>query len=128
MLGLAGGIRPAPAVAAPGAPTIALAADGWHVNASLSGVDRFVFVVKVARRPDAYFGDQASPFAVDRGRFGGRSVSVSARADGPKSNPWATPALRFKWADYGADNMWGVVRPDGSHRPSYDAYRSGTAS
>jgi Glycosyl hydrolase catalytic core len=84
-----------PAQAAPGAPTISLAGDGWHVNASLSGVDRFVFVVKVAGQPDAYFGDQTSPFLVDPWIYGGVAVSVSARAEGPKSNPWASPELRF---------------------------------
>jgi hypothetical protein len=36
---------------------------------------------------------------------------------------WAQAFVWFGWADYGADNMWGIVRPDGSHRPSYDAYR-----
>jgi hypothetical protein len=37
---------------------------------------------------------------------------------------WAQAFVWFKWADYGPDNMWGVVRPDGSHRPSYDAYKA----
>jgi hypothetical protein len=38
--------------------------------------------------------------------------------------PWAQAYVWFKWADYGPDNMWGVVRSDGSHRPSYDAYQA----
>lgn len=75
--------------AAPAVPAVSVAADHWHVIATLPGTDRFTFVVKVAGRPDVYFGDQTSPFALDRDRFGGRDVSVSARADSSASNPWA---------------------------------------
>ena len=30
----------------------------------------------------------------------------------------------FKWADYGTDNMRGIVNNDGSHRPSYSTYQA----
>ncbi len=36
---------------------------------------------------------------------------------------WAYAYVWFKYQDYGVDNMWGVVRSDGSRRASYHAYR-----
>jgi len=38
--------------------------------------------------------------------------------------PWAQAYLWFKWEDYGADNIWGVVRSDGTHRASYYVYQA----
>jgi hypothetical protein len=42
--------------------------------------------------------------------------------------PWAQAYVWFKWFDYddrrtGEHEWYGVVEPDGSHRPSYDTYR-----
>jgi hypothetical protein len=37
---------------------------------------------------------------------------------------WARAYVWFKWADYGTANMWGVVRPDNSRRPSYNVYQA----
>ena len=72
------------------APVLAVQPDGWHVEASLPGVTRFTFVVTTAGSADVYANDVASPFTIDPLRFGGRPVSVSARAAGRTSNPWAT--------------------------------------
>jgi hypothetical protein len=76
-------------------PAVSLAPDGWHVNAYLPGTQQFVFVIKVAGHPDRYIGGQTAPFAIDRDRYGGRSIFVGARAEGPPENPWAAPGLNF---------------------------------
>ena len=38
--------------------------------------------------------------------------------------PWAWAYVWFKWADYGDDKMWGVVRADRSHRPAFRTYQT----
>jgi hypothetical protein len=38
--------------------------------------------------------------------------------------PWAHALLWFTWTDYSPDNMWGLVRLDNSHRPSFDVYKA----
>jgi hypothetical protein len=76
-------------------PVVSVGTDNWHVYATLPGTDRFTFVVKVAGMPDAYFGNQPSPFAIDRQSFGGREVSVAARADLPSSMPWTAVPQHF---------------------------------
>ncbi|MEV4536533.1 glycosyl hydrolase [Asanoa sp. NPDC049518] len=90
-LSLAG--PPAAMAAATAAPTITVRADRWHVDATLAGTDTFVFVVKVAGQPDAYYQDVFSPFVLDPWKYGGLPVTVSARAAGAASHPWA-PAVR----------------------------------
>lgn len=81
---------PQPAVAATGAPTVTLQADGWHVGASLANTASFCFVVKSAGMPDRYTSLVVPPFLVDPFVYGGKTVTVSARASGPTSNPWAS--------------------------------------
>ena len=72
------------------APVLAAQSDGWHVDAALPGITRFTFVIRIANSADVYVYDVASPFTIDPLKFGGRSVSISARASGRKTNPWAT--------------------------------------
>jgi hypothetical protein len=96
-------------------PVLTVASDGWHVSAYLPGTDRFVFVVKVVGLPDFYFLDQASPFVINRERFGARSVSVSARAKGAQSNPWASPDVHI---DVPVVKLFGVVDANGGQPDS----------
>jgi hypothetical protein len=70
-------------------PSLATAADQRHVTATLPQAVTFVFVVKTAGLADAYFGNVASTFAVDPWTYGGRTVLVSARAQGTADHPWA---------------------------------------
>ena len=74
---------------APPLPALTTQPGGWQVNASLPKTTRFVFVVKSNGLRDAYYPDVTPPFTVDRWKYGGRSVTVSARAAGPATNPWA---------------------------------------
>jgi hypothetical protein len=88
------GITAPTASAAPGAPTVSVASDGWHVDARLGGTTRFEFVVKTNGRPDRYFAHVGSRFVVDPLVYGGLPVRVSARALAPESGPWA-PEVAF---------------------------------
>jgi hypothetical protein len=71
-------------------PSLTLAADNRHVTATLPQAVTFVFVVKSAGMADAYFANTVSAFAVDPWTYGGKSVKVSARAEGNPNYPWAT--------------------------------------
>ncbi len=93
----------------PPKPVMSVAADRWHLTAYLPGTNVFTFVVKVAGKPDAYFGDIPSPFTIDRSRFGGRRVSVSVRAGGSVSNPWASEVN----VDVPAIKLFGIVDAKG---------------
>jgi hypothetical protein len=73
----------------PAQPVLTIASDHWHVDAYLPGTKTFMFAVKAAGLPDTYVSDVSPPFVIDREKFGGRSVSVSARANGPQTHPWA---------------------------------------
>ena len=73
------------------APTVRVQSDRWHVDATLPGVTRFSFVVRMAGSADVQVNDVASPFTIDPVKFGGRSVSVSAQAAGWRTNPWSQP-------------------------------------
>jgi hypothetical protein len=69
-------------------PLVRVRPDGRHVYASQPGVSTFVFVVKSAGMTDAYFQDVTPPFTIDPTVYGGRTISVNARASGPATNPW----------------------------------------
>lgn len=92
----------------PGVPVLTVKPDRRHVYATLPGVTRFVFVVKSAGMPDQYVTG-AAPLVIDEARYGGRTVRVSARAEGPVSNPWApetsidVPAVKL----FGIDDAHG---------------------
>jgi hypothetical protein len=60
----------------------------------------YVFVVKTSGLADAYFHHQPSTFQVPFS-YASRTVRVSARADGPVSNPWASPELSFFVPSFG---------------------------
>lgn len=90
LFGLLSGVnRLLPAAVPTGPPAVVARSDGWHVDATLPGATTFVFVVKATGLEDAYHGDVTPPFVIDPWRYGGRSVTVSARVAGPESNPWA---------------------------------------
>lgn len=57
-------------------------------------------MVKTSGLADAYFHHQPSTFQVPFS-YAGRTVRVSARADGPVSNPWASPELGFFVPSFG---------------------------
>lgn len=76
---------------APAVPSLTLAADRRHVTASLPLAVTYVFVVKTAGLADMYVDNVTSTFAIDPWRYGGRTVRVSARAQGAVGHPWATP-------------------------------------
>src|SRR5262249_23184242 len=78
-----------PVQVAPPIPALDIKPGAWEVNASLPKPTTFTFVVKSNGLSDAYYPDVTPPFTVDQWKYGGRSVSVSARADGPATNPWA---------------------------------------
>jgi hypothetical protein len=105
-------------------PTLTVAADKWHVGASLPNTASFVFVVKATGLDDAYFGYSTSPFLVDPFVYGGKTVRVSARAEGAASNPWA-PEQSFVVPAPKAGAPVVSVKPD--HRHVY-AERPGTTS
>jgi hypothetical protein len=42
--------------------------------------------------------------------------------------PWAHVFVWYKWNDYGPDNLWGLVRSDDTHRPSFDVYKAFVAA
>jgi hypothetical protein len=99
---------------APAVPALSLAADKRHVTASLPLATAFVFVVKTAGLPDLYLDNVASTFAVDPWKYGGRTVRVSARAQGTAGNPWAT-SVEFAVPAPAAGVPVVEVRPDRRH-------------
>lgn len=101
------------------APVLKVKQDRWRVDASLPGIKRFTFVIRVAGSPDVYADNVTSPFTINPWTFGGRSVSVSARAAGRATNPWATPVK----ADVPPPQPALAVASDHLH---VDAYLPGT--
>lgn len=100
----------------PAQPFVTVAADRWHIEAKLPGTSTFTFLVKTAGLPDTYVGGVSPPFAIDRAKYGGRTVSVSARTDRAPSAPWApevmieVPQLKL----FGVSNPTGLKVPPGA--------------
>ena len=99
---------------APAVPSLSLAADRRHVTASLPLATSFVFVVKTDGLGDFYIDNVASTFAVDPWKYGGRTVRVSARAQGTAANPWAT-SVEFTVPAPTAGTPVVEIRPDRRH-------------
>lgn len=73
----------------PPKPTLKVAWDRWHVDADLPGSNSFTFLVKSAGLPDLSIDNVTPPLVIDQARFGGRTVSVSARTQRSQSAPWS---------------------------------------
>lgn len=66
-----------------------------QVQAELPGHSSFEYVVRTSGLADAHFHNQGSLFTLSQAVYGGRTVRVSARAEGSSSHPWSFPELVF---------------------------------
>lgn len=72
-----------------------------------------------AGQPDVYADNQPSPFLIDPLKYGGKTVSISARAMGPQTNPWASAVsvnvpLGKPVLSVASDNWYVNAQPPGS--------------
>lgn len=74
-------------------PYMTRLANNVQVQAELNGHSSFVYVVKASGMADAYFYAQGSVFTLNQSVYGGKTVRVSARAEGSSSHPWSFPEL-----------------------------------